>query len=185
MADKNPSFRPSSLGLIIILCLALSIFTSSCDRKEDAAQGNRGRAAVTGPIIDPNLSGGVMDRLELNSQSPESLAILGDRYFESGNYVQAIKAYRKALEKNPMDVDTYNDLGLSLQYIGQPNEAIDILRQGSQLDPNYQNVWLSLGFVLFQSAKNEEASTALKHAAEINPNTPQGLEAKKILESLN
>lgn len=140
---------------------------------------------MTGPIIDMNLdSGGVMGRIDINNQTPESLSLMGDNYFESGKYVQAIDIYRKVLELNPKDVDTYNDLGLSLHYIKQSNEAVDILKKGAQIDPNYQNIWLSLGFVLAQTGRNNEAKVTLQHTKMINPDSPQGQEAGKLLDYL-
>lgn len=184
MHKEKSLIRGFSFSITILLCVILSILITSCDKSEKTAQNSRDRGAVIGPIIDPNLSGGVMERLDMDSQSPESLALLGDKYFESGDFTQAIDIYRKVLELNPKDVDTHNDLGLSLYYTNRSNEALDILRKGTQLDPNYQNIWLSLGFVLTKTARNDEAITVLQKTADINPDTPQGQEAKNLLQLL-
>jgi tetratricopeptide (TPR) repeat protein len=173
------SFSP---GILILLCAVLAVSTVSCNRNETSSKQSRQKSAVTGPIIDTYQGGNAMDKLDLDNQSPESLALLGDRYFESGRYVPAIEVYRKVLELDPNDVDTYNDLGLSLFYTGQPDQAIDNLRKGTQINPNYQNVWLSLGFVLSQTARTDEAKLALQKAVDINPDTPMGQEAARMLQ---
>ncbi|MDO8283190.1 MAG: tetratricopeptide repeat protein [Thermodesulfovibrionia bacterium] len=168
-----------------MLFTTLSFLVTSCDKSDKTTQKNSSSTAVTGPIIDTNLgNGGVMARLDTEGKSPESLSLMGDKYFENGQYVQAISVYRKVIELNPKDVDTYNDLGLSLHYTRQTDEAIDVLRKGSQLDPNYQNIWLSLGYVLAQSARNDEAKIVLQHTEKINPNSPQGQEARNWLNNL-
>jgi tetratricopeptide (TPR) repeat protein len=186
MTNKGSMQRSLTSGLIILMCTVLAVFTASCDRTERAPQKTRQGSAVKGPIIDMYQGGSAMDKLDLDNQSPESLALLGDQYFESGRYIQAIDVYRKVIELAPNDVDTYNDLGLALFYTGQPDEAIDILSKGTQVDPNYQNTWLSLGFILSQTARNDEAKLALQKAAEIDPNSAMGQEATRMLqEQLN
>lgn len=183
MLKINSLYRLFNPGIIALLCVTF-VLTASCDKGEKTSQKSSS-TAVTGPIIDMNIEkGGVMDRLDIDAKSPEDLALMGDKYFESGNYIQAIALYRKVLALNPKDVDTYNDLGLSLHYTNQSNEAVDILRQGAQLNPNYQNIWLSLGFVLTQTGRNDEAKIALQHTQKINPASPQGQEAAKLLEYL-
>ncbi|MBI4825048.1 MAG: tetratricopeptide repeat protein [Nitrospirae bacterium] len=184
MPKIKHSLHRFAVRIVILLCITLSILTISCDKSDKTAQKNSSTSAVTGPIIDTNMGGGVMAKLDTNDKSPESLALMGDKYFEGGQYVQAISVYRKVLELNPKDVDTYNDLGLSLHYTRQTDEAIDILKKGTQLDSNYQNIWLSLGYVLAQSARNDEAKIVLKHTVDINPNSPQGEEAGKWLDNL-
>jgi tetratricopeptide (TPR) repeat protein len=171
---------------IILLTLTISMLSVSCDKPDRAQQRNRQGSAVTGPIIDMNIQGGgVMNKLDLDGKSPESLALLGDQYFESGSYIQAIDVYTKVIELNPKDADTYNDLGLALHYTGQSIEAIDILKKGTEADPNYQNVWLSLGYVLTSTTRNAEAKIALQKAVMINPNTAQGQEANRMLQTIN
>ncbi|MBI4843532.1 MAG: tetratricopeptide repeat protein [Nitrospirae bacterium] len=181
---KKKTDRLSS-GTIVVFLLILPLLFISCERGEKASDKNRGGTPVTGPIIDTNTgAGGVIDRLNIDNKSPEAIAAAADRYFESGNYLQAIDLYKKAIELKPQDVDAYNDLGLSLHYIRRSNEAIDILQKGTKINPRYQNIWLSLGFVLAQSGRNDEAKIVLKQAQDINPETPQGVEAKSLLQML-
>ncbi len=175
-----------SFKCILLLLLALSLFSASCDKPDNTRQRPQQSNALTGPIIDSGIQGGsVMEKLELDGKSPESLAQIGDQYFESGRYIQAIDIYRRVLELNPKDADTYNDLGLALHYTGQSIEAVSMFKKGAEADPNYQNIWLSLGYVLAQSGRNEEAKSALQTAVDLNPNSLQGQEAGKMIQTIN
>ena len=70
--------------------------------------------APPGPLMDTNLNSvSAVDKLAADTDDPQALAQLGDNYFESGNYGQAIEIYKKVLVLNPKDIDTYNDLGLA------------------------------------------------------------------------
>ncbi len=122
-----------------------------------------------------------LEQLGVDAENPKSLAMLGDRYFENGNFEQAILIYNKVLELNPKDVDTYNDKGLALHYAGRSEMAIETLKKGSHVNPSFQRIWLSLGYVLATSGKQEEAKASLKKAIEMNPATEIGKEAQRIL----
>jgi len=135
-----------------------------------------------GPIVDTGLvkSGGFIKEIE-SINDPEKLAHLGDKYFENNRFAEAIEAYEKALKLNPKDADTYNDLGLALHYTARSEKAVEILKKGTEVNPSFQRVWLSLGFVLTATGKGEEAKTALNKAIALDPNSTQGLEAKRLL----
>jgi len=51
--------------------------------------------------------------------------------------------------------------------------------------PSYQRIWISLGFVLSSAGNNTEAKTALSKAVELGPDTPVGIEAKRMLGQIN
>ncbi len=176
---KNKWITPLFLFALAVSFLAL---TASCSKPENPVGKSPESTTVTGPIIDTGSvkSGGFVKEVE-NTNDPEKLAQLGDKYFESNRYAEAIEAYEKALKLNPKDVDVYNDLGLALYYTARSERAVEILRKGTEVDPSFQRIWLSLGFVLTATGKGEEAKTALNKAVDLNPNSTQGVEAKRLL----
>jgi tetratricopeptide (TPR) repeat protein len=111
-------------------------------------------------------------------------AELGDLYFENKRYVQAIEEYRRAIAIDPVDADSYNDLGLALHYTGKSDEAIKTLKKGTEANSSYQRVWLSYGFILASTGNREEAKPALEKAISLGPDTDMGSEAKRILALL-
>jgi tetratricopeptide (TPR) repeat protein len=115
---------------------------------------------------------------------PVLLAQVGNAYFGLGQYSQAIQAYEKFLTLNPREVDIYNDLGLALHYTGRSTEAIRKLRQGTEVGPTYQRIWLSLGFVLASTNSVAEARVALNKARNMDSGSKVGQEAKRMLDQL-
>ncbi len=165
------------------LTFLVLITVSSCSREETTA--DKPAAVMTsGPLIDSNFKGTALSELELDTNDPNSLATLGDKYFESNQYAQAIEIYEKVIKLNPNDVDTYNDLGLAYFYTGRANIAVDRLKRGTEVVPSYQRVWLSLGFILLSEGRKDEAKPVLQRAAELDPESTVGREAKRMLQQI-
>ncbi|MEE8328303.1 MAG: tetratricopeptide repeat protein, partial [Thermodesulfovibrionia bacterium] len=167
--------------LLAVLTMGFVVFAVSNCNKEKTSRESPKESFVVGPIIDTDTGEKAplnLKQMEKSAETPESLAILGDRYFESNRFQDAIDIYERVLKLNPDDVDTYNDLGLALHYIGKSDRAIDTLTRGTEVNPSFQRMWLSLGFVLTATGKNDEAKEALKKAFELDPNSEPGLEAK-------
>ncbi len=127
-----------------------------------------------GPMLGP--------REELSTEDPALLARLGDRLFEEKQYERAVMAYERAVRFNPDDVDSYNDLGLSLQYLGRSAEAAAVLKEGIARDRDYQRIYLTLGFVQLQSGNREAAVRALQRAIELGPDNDVGIAARRMLD---
>jgi tetratricopeptide (TPR) repeat protein len=121
---------------------------------------------------------------ELLNANPTLISQEADRLFAEQRFAQAITLYRRVLELDPADVGTRNDLGLALHYAGNTRDALEILREGSEMDPDFQRIWLSLGFVSVQADETEQARTALTRARELDPETDIGKEAARLLDLL-
>ncbi len=121
-------------------------------------------------------------REELSTEDPVLLARLGDQLFEQKQYARAVAAYERAVQFNPNDVDSYNDLGLSLQYLGRSAEAVVVLEEGIARDPNYQRIHLTMGFVQLQGGNRPAAIGALKRAIELGPDSDVGQAAGRMLD---
>lgn len=173
------------LGALLVVFSAV-VFIST--RSHYTGETEPGTSRISPPPV-PDLQTGMeekqlLEQIEKNPENPEYLARLGDLYFESSRYEQAIEMYKRVLNLNPQDVDTYNDMGLALYYTGRSDLATDTLKKGAEAAPSYQRIWLSLGFVLMSSGRNEEAAEALTKAHDLAPHTPMGREAQGMLERL-
>jgi len=178
--------------IIIIIAVAAgglivaSYITRQSGVPEKTVQQTPGQSSVPpvapGPMVEQDLNKVVpLEELGVENKSPQELAILGDKYFESSMFNQAILIYKRVLELDPRDIDTYNDLGLAYNYVNRPDLAVDILQKGTREAPSYQRIWLSLGFIQMSAGNNAEAKAALKKAAELNPRTDIGQEAMRML----
>ncbi len=109
---------------------------------------------------------------------------MANELFAKQDYQQAAKLYEKLLAFAPENADTYNNLGLTLHYIGRSDEALKMLDEGSIIDPSNQRIWLTLGFVSNQLGDTEKARTALQTAVDLGADTKVGESAAKMLAEL-
>jgi tetratricopeptide (TPR) repeat protein len=116
-----------------------------------------------------------------NPNDFNTLSALGDLYFESNQYLEAIQTYDKALAVNPNCADCLNDRGLALYYSGDPNSAIESFDKAVALDPGFVNSWLSKGFVLISEGRYQEAIAPLNKVKELDTAGGMAVEADKFL----
>ena len=121
---------------------------------------------------------------QLSVEDPVEVARQANEYFANKQYDKAADLYQRLLVFSPNNVDTYNNLGITLHYLGKSSEAILRLNEGVAIDPTHQRIWLTLGFVNSQIGNAVQARTALNSAAKINADNEIGESAIKMLEDL-
>ena len=114
----------------------------------------------------------------------ELLSALGDAYFESGSYVEAIDIYTRAIAVNPKSADCYNDMALAHLYTGNTDAAIESADKGIEADPAYKNTWLTKGFILMSIGKLDEAVEPLTRVKEMDFGGRLGQEADNFLNQI-
>ena len=65
----------------------------------------------------------------------EILCQKGKKFFENGEYLEAMQCYEQAILLNPNDPDLWNSKGLVLRTLGRYNEAIECFNKSLQIDP--------------------------------------------------
>lgn len=130
-------------------------------------------ARLTSPARDMT---DISDPVEIYRQANE--------YFVNKQYQQAAQLYERLLEFSPNDAEIYNNLGITLHYLGRSDEALRRLNEGIAVDEQHQRIWLTLGFVSAQLGFTERAREALTNAVEIGDNESIRQSATKMLEAL-
>jgi tetratricopeptide (TPR) repeat protein len=115
---------------------------------------------------------------------PVLLGQEADRLFAARRFEAAVPLYRRVLELAPEDVDARNDLGLSLHYLGDSDQALQVLEVGAEAAPDFQRIRLTLGFVAAQAGELALARDALRMAHELDPETAIGAEAARLLAAI-
>lgn len=118
------------------------------------------------------------------SDDPAEISRLANEAYASKNYATAAQLYERLLPFAPTNVDTYNNLGLTLFYLGNSTEALRRLNEGVAVNPKHQRIWLTLGFVNGQLGDLVQARIALTNAVELGADTPVGQSAASMLENL-
>ena len=104
--------------------------------------------------------------------------------FANKQYSRAAKLYEQLLALSPNNVTAYNNLGITLHNLGRSAEALCKLNEGVAVDPTYQRIWLTLGFVSIQLGDTEQARTALTSAVQMGADNEVGQAASEMLENL-
>lgn len=116
------------------------------------------------------------DPIEISRQANE--------FFANAQYEQAANLYEKLLAFDPNHAETYNNLGLTLHYLGRSAEALQKLNDGIAADPTHQRIWLTFGFVNSQTGNMDEARSALSTAMQVGTDEAISKSAAEMLEGL-
>jgi tetratricopeptide (TPR) repeat protein len=117
-------------------------------------------------------------------KDPSAMSHIADEFFANRQYDQAAEMYQQVLALDSRNVNTYNSLGITLHYLGRSFEALEKLNEGIAIDPTYQRIWLTLGYVNNQVGNIEQARKALTTAVQMGADNEVGQSAAEMLENL-
>ena len=118
------------------------------------------------------------------AQTPGQISRQADEFFARRQYAQAAESYKRLLDFDSQNSEVYNNLGLTLHYLGRSDEAIRYLNEGVALDASNQRIWLTLGYVNSQLGNTEQARNALDKASSIGDNESIRQSAQRMLDEL-
>src|SRR5581483_2757794 len=85
------------------------------------------------------------------------------------NYAEAIRELERAIQLRPRDYYTWMMLGVTRDLSGDPNGALEALRQSVVLAPNYARTHWQLGNLLLRLGQTDESFKELRFAAASDP----------------
>lgn len=141
-------------------------------------------------LAEKNLgkTGEAIDRLRKAMNGHPSAALsdaLAGMEEESGQYLQAVASYQRAVELDPSKEQYYFDLGVEYLTHFTFGPASEVYRVGTQKFPESSRQFLGLGFSHYAVREYREAADAFTRALEIDPDSPAAFRAwKSILDSL-
>lgn len=125
----------------------------------------------------------LLDILASDPTSSQKTARVGDFYFDSHVYDQAIKYYEASLKLNPGNPNVLTDLGTAYFYSGDSNTAIQKFDQALKLNPTFANALFNLGIVRWQGLKDPKgAIDAWEKLLQTNPNYEQKDHVRELME---
>ena len=125
--------------------------------------------------------------VERNPESQAAWLELGNLYFDTRKYQDAIRAYNQYLSLNPKNPDVWTDLGVMYRRSGDPAEAISSFDKAIELDSRHEQAYFNKGIVQLHDLGNREAALQIwQELIKINPNfrTPTGQTIKELVEKL-
>jgi tetratricopeptide (TPR) repeat protein len=178
----------SLFGLIIGWVLGTQNAAGSAQVAAPVAQtapATAGAPAQTPPPLDQTRVQALQTVAEGDPKNVESRVQLGNMFFDSEQYPQAIAWYEQAFALNPADPNVSTDLGVSYYYTNQPDRALAQFEKSLVADPRHIKTLLNVGIVrAFGKNDLPGAAKAWEEVVALSPDSPEGQAAKKGLEGV-
>jgi predicted O-linked N-acetylglucosamine transferase (SPINDLY family) len=99
--------------------------------------------------------------------------LLGAAYVKNNRLEDAVKAYSRAIELAPNDVNVLNNCGIALRKIGRKAEAIDIYKKAISLSPDFFSAYINLVTTLVESNMIQGAIDVCEHLIRRDPSNKE------------
>jgi len=106
--------------------------------------------------------------LQARAEHPEALRMLGIVLHKSGQFDDAVDAYRQALQSAPDDALLWNNLGSAQRARGDGESAETAFRRAVALAPELTAAWYNLGKMYKTQGRLELAQPALERALQLD-----------------
>ena len=152
------------------------------------AQGQiPGFASVPGGGSSPELvdkaAQPMLEVVKRNPKDSETLAKVGNLYYDAQLYNKAIEYYQQALKIAPSNADIRTDMGTAMFYLGESDKALAEFDKALSYKPNHPNTLFNAGIVKWQGKKDAPgAIAAWEKLLKTNPNYP---ERQKVEDLMN
>jgi tetratricopeptide (TPR) repeat protein len=169
-----------------ILGATVAILKTGKDSKVVASTGNPREESSVNREDDIRLAKSV---LEKDLRNLEALIKLGNAYFDTDRYQEAIDVYSKALVIDPKNADVRTDMGIMYRKLGRFDKALEAFRQAAQDQPMHVNSRFNLGVAL-KYDKNDLPGAIqawedfLKLEALLDPGDERPIMVKQEIESM-
>ncbi len=143
--------------------------------KESSAEMNIPNEGKTAPLQYESLPGNLAEADESSAINANLHLTLGILHWRRGDYNQALKYLRQAIETaiavedKGFEAECLNAIALVYTDLGNVNEAIEAYKQAIQIAPGQIFPWNNLGKLYSRLDRNEEAVAAFKKASEHKP----------------
>jgi Flp pilus assembly protein TadD len=121
--------------------------------------------------------------LELDPESASARYNLAASLARSGEFPEAERHFRAALEKKP-NTQTHAGLGFVLWQLDRVDEAIAQLQHAIEVDPENAAAYDQLGTILVQQGKLEEAASTYRRLVGTRPSAAAHRELAQVLTRL-
>ncbi|MEX1254397.1 MAG: tetratricopeptide repeat protein [Dehalococcoidia bacterium] len=109
--------------------------------------------------------------LELNNLHASTFDVLGELYYRSGRYDDALAAYDRFASLAPRDIGTFTNRATVLAALGAYEDALTALNQAVQVSPDYADAYSQRAMAWLYLDDREQAREDAERATELAPNS--------------
>lgn len=188
---KPESIAFGVAGIVFGLIAGWIIGSQQASMRPGAAVTTAAPAASAAPaapapaLLDENRVKALTSVAAQQPTNPTPRIELGNLYFDSERYTDAIQWYAEALKLAPKDVNVSTDLGVSYYYTNQPDLALAQFDESLKIDPSHTKTLLNQGIVrAFGKQDLAGAEESWQRVLQLSPTSAEGEAAKRALDSL-
>lgn len=175
--------------LVGVVCLVAGfVIGLLAGQKGSAPTAPVGTGVPTAPPPVVNMQqkiGELKNIVAADSGNFQAWVALGNEYFDSNQFMDAIEAYDKALEIQPDSPNVLTDQGVMFRRLGWFDRAIQNFTKANEIDPSHATSVYNLGIVYRYDLQNfAKAQEAWIKFLEINPTGPGSDRVRQDLEFL-
>jgi len=187
--SASPQAPSPQAHLLAVFCLLLGVAlgylfraSASPDAKDGSASPVDSERQSAQPQLSPEEQKQMVDQavaplLASLQSAPHDFATVvnvANLYYDGRQFPEAIQYYRRAVTIQPHNADVLTDLGTSLWYTGDADQAIASFEQALKYRPDSPEALFNLGVVRWQGKMDPKGATqAWEELLERNPNYPQ------------
>lgn len=125
----------------------------------------------------------MLAQLQQRPNDPDLLAKIGNLYYDSQAFPQAIDYYKKALVFRPSDADVRTDMGTAMFYSGDADGALKEFQTSLSYNPTHNGTLFNRGVVLWQGKGDaKDAIASWQQLLKVNPNYPDRAKVEAMIE---
>lgn len=123
---------------------------------------------------------GLRDAIAAGESQPEAFLFLGQIYFESKQFEDALAIYRRLLALDPDHAAAAFNAGVCQERLLQWGAAADHFRRSVQSEPGRPEAWLGLGLACLHQRKAEEALAGFDRFLQFEPENEPALFGRAV-----
>lgn len=148
-----------------------------------SASGNQ--SAMVDPMVLSENESRLKTSLGSNPKDLNALIQLGNLYYDSNRFGDAVDYYGRALDLDPRNVSVRTDRGTSYWSLGQADAAIAEFQKSLAVDPSHGQTLYNLGVVYLHGKNNPaEARKTWERLLATNPNYPERSKVQAQIDEL-
>jgi cytochrome c-type biogenesis protein CcmH/NrfG len=120
--------------------------------------------------------------LAAQPNNPELLAKIGNIYYDTQQFQEAINYYDRSLKADPKNADVRTDRGTAFFYLGDADRAITELEDVVKAEPRHAQTMYNLGMIKWQAKGDAKGAVqSWEQLLKAVPNYPERAKVEQLI----